>query len=69
MRDGGSHGALATSPINVDVDPLIVAGAMGEFIDPTLVQANPLRHTELAADEPVYRGKAERFAEHITSLR
>jgi hypothetical protein len=41
------------------VDPLIVAGAMGEFIDPSLVQANPLRDTELTADEPVYRRKAE----------
>jgi hypothetical protein len=42
---------------------------MNEFIDPTLVQRDPLRNTEFATDEPIYRGKAERLAEHVTSLR
>ena len=68
MRDRGSHRTFAASPIHIDVDPLIVSGAMGEFIDPMLVQGDPLRNTKLGADEPVDRGKAERFAEHITSL-
>ena len=62
MRDGAAVRALARGAFDVDVDSLVVAGAMREFVDPLLVHADPLRHTELTPDELVYRGKTKRLA-------
>ena len=60
----GSDRAFALGPFLVHVDPLIIAGATCEFVDALLIHVDPLRHPELTPDEPVYRGKTERFAKH-----
>jgi hypothetical protein len=45
--------ALAFRPIDVDVDPLMIAGAVSEMVDPRLVYSHPAGHPELASDEIV----------------
>ena len=44
MRDRAAEGALATAALDVDVDPLAVAGQLREGVD------HLLRHLELAAE-------------------
>src|SRR5262245_59347882 len=51
MGDGAAERALSPRPIDIDVDPLPVAGAGRKTIDAILVDRNPTRGPELATDE------------------
>ena len=50
MRDRRAEGGVGR-PLRVDVDPLVVAGEVGEGIDLRLVDDVPLGGAELDADE------------------
>ena len=39
MRDGAAERAFLGGALDVDVDPLVVVGAVGEFVDARLVDA------------------------------
>jgi len=42
VRDGGAVGALLGGALGVDVDPLVVAGDVGELVDVLLRDLEPL---------------------------
>ena len=50
MRDGAAEGALTRGTLRVDVDPLVIAGAVCELIDARLVQGDPRGHADFLAD-------------------
>jgi hypothetical protein len=50
VRNWPSKGAFPLRPLDIDVNPLVVAGALGELIDPRLVNRQPIRDTELLAN-------------------
>ncbi len=49
MRDRGAERALSRLG-RVDVDPLVVAGGVGELVDPLLGDLQPLRGAEIGPD-------------------
>ena len=51
MRDRGAIGALGLGAFDVDVDPLMVAGDVGEVVDPLLADLQPVTDTEFASDQ------------------
>mgnify|MGYP003694646303 CR=1 FL=1 len=51
VGDRLAPGHLALGPLDVDVDPLMVAGGVGELVDHRLVDRDPLRWAQLASDE------------------
>ena len=53
VRNGGPKRALPFRPIDVDVDPLMIAGAVRELLDPRLVYSYPAGYPEFASDEVV----------------
>jgi hypothetical protein len=60
VRDSAAEWALARGALDVDVDPLAVARALGKRVDALLVHAHPLRHAELPPDEALDRGERQR---------
>jgi hypothetical protein len=50
VGDGLAAGKLALCALDVHVDPLVVAGGLGEFVDHLLSHGQPLRRAELLAD-------------------
>ena len=46
MRDGGSEGT-ALRPLQVDVDPLVVVGGVGELVDAFLRDLQPVAGPEV----------------------
>src|SRR5262245_4544577 len=45
-------GHLAPGPLDVDVDPLVIAGGVGELVDHGLLHRHPLGRTELFSHVP-----------------
>src|SRR5271165_3572069 len=60
MRDRASVGTFAPGPLDIDVDPLMVAGASGELVDARLINCHPVRNAELLADALAEFGDRER---------
>jgi len=54
--------ALPRGTIDVDVDPLVVAGAVRELVDALLIELDPSRDTDLMPDKLVERCEAQGFA-------
>ena len=50
MGDGAAEGAFASGALRVEVNPLLIAGAMGELIDARLVEKDPRGDADLLAD-------------------
>ena len=50
VRNRPSKGAFASCPLDIDVNPLVVAGALSELIDPRLVDRQPIGDAELPAN-------------------
>ena len=48
MRDGAAERA-ALGALHVDVDPLVVAGGLGERVDPLLGDLDPVAGADLLA--------------------
>src|SRR3546814_13861423 len=51
MRDWSPERALPLGALDVDVDPLMVVGRVGETVDPVLSDLDPVRRSQRAADE------------------
>src|SRR6267378_1617777 len=66
MSNGGPKRAFARRSLDVDVDALIVAGAVREFSDSLLIHPDPAGDAELPSDEPVQRGQTEQFSGHTS---
>ena len=47
----GAEGALGFGPLNVDVDPLVIAGELGESVDVLLGDRAPITRADLLADQ------------------
>jgi len=50
MRDRCAIRTFSAGSLNVDVDPLMVAGGVGERADAFLIDGDPLGNTEFLAD-------------------
>src|SRR5215472_14273372 len=50
MRDRAAEGALARRALRIDVDPLMIAGAVCEFRDARLIERDPGGDPHLLAD-------------------
>jgi hypothetical protein len=48
VGDRAAH--LAGRPLDVDVNPLVVAGRLGELVDPLLVDQDPFAGAEVFAN-------------------
>ena len=57
MRDGGAVGQLAPGPLDVDMDPLVVAGRLGETVDALLRDQYPIADPDLLADGSFHGGE------------
>src|SRR5262249_55577718 len=57
VRDRAAERAFADRPLHVDMDPLAVAGAVGEFVNALLVQRDPRRWAECRANVFAEPGK------------
>ena len=51
MRDGRTEGALRLGPLDVHVDPLVVAGQTGERVDVLLRDSPPVRRADGLPDQ------------------
>ena len=51
VGDRGAEGALLLRPLDVDVDPLVVAGELGEGVDVLLGDRAPLARADLLPDQ------------------
>ena len=49
MGDRTAEGALGVRPLDVDVDPLVVAGGVGEQVHPLLGDLDPVGPAEVPA--------------------
>ena len=49
MGDGAAERPRRRA-VDVDVDPLVVAGRLGELVDPVLLDGQPLAGAEILAD-------------------
>src|SRR6476646_200767 len=54
VGDGGAVGALGLRPLGVDVDPLVVAGELGEGVDVGLGDRPPPGRADLLADQRLH---------------
>ncbi len=70
MRDGGAERALLRL-LGIDVNPLVVAGRLGELVDPLLLDLQPVGVPQLLTDgraQLVDRCEDPRFCHVPTSL-
>src|SRR5881296_3624814 len=51
VGDRLAAGHLALRTLDVDVDPLMISGRLGELVDHRLIDRDPVRRAELASDE------------------
>jgi hypothetical protein len=51
VRDRAAEGALGRGALDVDVDPLVVTGRVGEQVDVLLGDLVPVAAAEVGADE------------------
>jgi hypothetical protein len=58
MRNRRAEGTLALGALDIDMDPLTIAGACREPIDAVLIDCNPFGHAQVAADALRRRGQA-----------
>ena len=54
VGDRRAEGALGLGPLDVDVDPLVVAGELGEGVDVGLGDRAPLARADLLADQRLH---------------
>lgn len=47
MRDGFAVGGFAGRALHIDVNPLMIAGRVGETVDPLLIDKKPISHAQL----------------------
>src|SRR5580658_9308123 len=52
---------LARRPFDIHVDPLMIAGGVGEQVDPILCDLQPVRDADLGPDQPWQLRKTHRF--------
>ncbi len=50
MGNRGAGGQHAAGAFDIDMDPLIVAGGLGELVDPLLVDVNPVARPDLRSN-------------------
>jgi hypothetical protein len=50
MRDRRAIRTLAPRTLDIDMNPLPIAAALGELIDPRLIHGHPARNPELLSD-------------------
>ena len=50
VRDGAAAGHLRARALDIDMDPLVVAGAFGKFVDARLGQRHGRSGAEVVAD-------------------
>ena len=53
MRDRAAKRAAPARALDVDMDPLRVAGALRELVDHRLVDRDPVRDAKFLPDQPV----------------
>ena len=58
MGDRSAERALLLGSLGVDVDPLEVAGCLGELVDPLLGDLDPLAVAEMLADRLFQSGRS-----------
>src|SRR5262249_10953079 len=58
MRDGSAERTLVPRPFDVDMDPLSIAGAIGELVDAVLIDSGPVGDPELLLRELLERSHA-----------
>ena len=51
MGNGIAEGALTLGALGIDVDPLVVAGGIGEVVDPLLGDLEPVAGLEWGTDQ------------------
>ena len=56
MRDRATEGGLAARAVDVDVDPLVVAGRVGEPVDAVLVDERPVADEQFGTQARVDGG-------------
>ena len=56
VRDRGAAGHLALGAFDVDVDPLVVAGGVGELVDHRLIDRHPVAGADPLADVRLHVG-------------
>src|SRR5580698_3045273 len=57
MRDRLAARHLPLCPLNVDVDPLMIAGGLGELVDRCLIDQHPFAAADLLADMGLHVGR------------
>lgn len=55
MRDRAAERRLAPRTLRIDVNPLVIAGRVGETVDATLIDLDPAARERLGADERTQR--------------
>jgi hypothetical protein len=58
VGDRPAEGALGRGPLDVDVDPLVVAGGVGEEVHPLLGDLHVVAVAEVLAEELLEAGDA-----------
>src|SRR5580704_4327664 len=69
MRDRLAARHLALCPLNVDVDPLMIAGGLGELVDHRLIDQHPFAAADLLADMGLHVGRLLDFQHGALPLR
>src|SRR5580658_8312703 len=59
MRDWCEIGALALRALDIDVNPLAIAAALGELVDPGLIHGHPARNAEFLSNILRHIGQSE----------
>jgi hypothetical protein len=55
VRDRAAERRLAPRTLRIDVNPLVIAGRVGETVDATLIDLDPAARERLGADERTQR--------------
>ena len=66
MGDRRTEGAFLRA-LDVDMDPLVIVGRIGELVDAVLGDLEPLAGTEILADRLLERFGAAEFLSHVGS--
>jgi hypothetical protein len=59
MRDWSAEGAFLLRPLDIDMNPLVIAGAGGKRVDAWLVYLDPIRKPELLPNSFAQTRKCE----------